>query len=59
VMKTAENVGQGFAEEARKIHYGEAQERSIYGEANPADARALVEEGIQVLPLPIAPDDRN
>lgn len=59
VMKNAENVGRDFAEEARKIHYGEAEERSIYGEADPAETRALLEEGIDVLPLPIVPDDRN
>jgi len=59
VMQNAENVGKGFAEEARRMHYGEAEERSIYGEADPAEARALLEEGIDVLPLPIVPDDRN
>jgi hypothetical protein len=59
VMQNAENVGKGFVEEARKMHYGEAEERSIYGEADPAEARALLEEGIDVLPLPIVPDDRN
>jgi hypothetical protein len=59
VMKNAENVGKGFAEEARKMHYGEAEERSIYGEADLAEARALLEEGIDVLPLPVVRDDRN
>jgi hypothetical protein len=59
VMKNAENVGKGFVEEARKMHYGETEERSIYGEADLAEARALLEEGIDVLPLPVAPDDRN
>ncbi|QFU17806.1 DUF1178 family protein [Microvirga thermotolerans] len=59
VMRHSENVGRNFAEEARRIHYGEAEERAIYGEADPAEARALLEEGIDVLPLPIVPDDRN
>jgi hypothetical protein len=59
VMKNAENVGKGFVEEARKMHYGETEERSIYGEADLAEARALLEEGIDVLPLPVVPDDRN
>jgi len=59
VMQNSENVGKAFAEEARKIHYGEAEERAIYGEAEPAEARALIEEGIDVLPLPLVPDDRN
>ncbi|HEY8382134.1 MAG TPA: DUF1178 family protein [Microvirga sp.] len=59
VQQNAEHVGDRFADEARKMHYGEAEQRSIYGEANPADARALLEEGIEVHPLPIVPDDRN
>jgi hypothetical protein len=59
VMKNAEDVGKGFVEEARKMHYGETEERSIYGEADLAEARALLEEGIDVLPLPVVPDDRN
>src|SRR3954465_15424186 len=59
VVKTADYVGDGFADEARKMHYGEIEHRSIYGEANPADAKALVEEGIEVHPIPILPDDRN
>jgi hypothetical protein len=59
VLKNAEDVGKGFVEEARKIHYGETEERSIYGEADLAEARALLEEGIDVLPLPVVPDDRN
>jgi hypothetical protein len=59
VIQNAENVGPGFAEEARKMHYGEAEQRSIYGEANPGEAQALLEEGIDVVPLPIVPDDRN
>jgi hypothetical protein len=59
VMKNAEDVGKGFVEEARKMHFGETEERSIYGEADLAEARALLEEGIDVLPLPVVPDDRN
>jgi hypothetical protein len=59
VMKNAENVGKDFVEEARKMHYGETEERSIFGEADLAEAQALLEEGIDVLPLPIVPDDRN
>jgi hypothetical protein len=59
VMKNAEDVGKGFVEEARKMHYGETEERSIYGEADLAEAKALLEEGIDVLPLPVVPDDRN
>jgi hypothetical protein len=59
VMKNSEDVGKGFVEEARKMHYGETEERSIHGEADLAEARALLEEGIDVLPLPVVPDDRN
>jgi hypothetical protein len=59
VLQNSENVGKGFAEEARKMHYGEAEERSIYGEAESAEVRSLLEEGIDILPLPVAPDDRN
>jgi hypothetical protein len=59
VTKTADDVGTGFAEEARKMHYGEIEHRSIYGKANAAQARGLLEEGIEFHPLPIVPDDRN
>jgi hypothetical protein len=59
VTAHAENVGGRFADEARRMHYGEAEHRSIYGEANPAEARALLEEGVEIHPLPIVPDDRN
>lgn len=52
-----DNVGQAFAEEARKIHHGEAEERGIYGEASAADAEALWEDGIPILPLPKPPED--
>jgi hypothetical protein len=59
VVKNAENVGPRFAEEARKIHYEEAPQRGIYGEASPQDVKALHEEGIECYPLPKLPDDRN
>ena len=59
VTSTAEHVGLGFAQEARAIHYGEKPARSIYGEATPDEARSLIDEGINVSPLPPAPDDRN
>jgi hypothetical protein len=55
----AENVGPAFPEEARKMHYGEAEPRSIYGEASLDEARALKEEGIPALPLPPLPEDQN
>jgi hypothetical protein len=55
----AENVGPAFSEEARKMHYGEAVSRSIYGEAGLEEARALQEEGIAAVPLPLLPEDHN
>ena len=59
MIENSENVGTGFAEEARKIHYGEAEERSIHGETTPKDAADLIEEGIAVLPLPELPEEKN
>jgi hypothetical protein len=53
MMTNCEDVGKGFAEEARKIHYQAAPERSIRGEASAADYEALREEGIEVLRLPV------
>jgi hypothetical protein len=50
---TAEAVGQNFAEEARKIHYGESEERNIRGQASVEETQDLLEEGIEVLPLPV------
>jgi hypothetical protein len=59
VEAKAEYVGDRFAEEARKIHYDETPARGIYGEATVADAQALADEGIEVMPLPMLPEDRN
>jgi hypothetical protein len=59
LVKNADNVGQRFPEEARKMHYGEKEHRSIYGTASPDDARALHEEGIAFAPLPVLPDEHN
>ena len=59
LVANAENVGQRFPEEARKMHYGEKKHRSIYGSATPDDAKALHEEGIEFAPLPVLPDERN
>jgi hypothetical protein len=59
VEENAEYVGDKFAEEARKIHYEEVEQRGIYGEASPQDAKALIEEGIAVHPLPRLPEEGN
>jgi hypothetical protein len=59
IVKNADNVGERFPNEARKMHYGDIEHRPIYGEASPEEARSLIEEGVEVSPLPMLPDDRN
>lgn len=59
VVEHGTDVGTNFPEEARRIHYGEAEPRGIYGKAEADEARALIEEGIKILPLPALPEDRN
>lgn len=59
VLSKSENVGEKFAEEARKIHYEEAEGRAIHGQATSQEARALREEGIEFHPIPVFPDDQN
>ena len=56
VEDNCENVGANFPEEARKIHYGEAEERGIYGEASKEEAADLIEEGVDVTPIPWVQD---
>lgn len=59
MRENADNVGDKFAEEARKIHFGETKARAIYGEATPEEAHGLIEDGVEFMPLPVFPDDRN
>jgi hypothetical protein len=59
IVKNADNVGEKFPNEARKMHYGEIEHRPIYGEASPEEAKSLIDEGVEVSPLPVLPDDRN
>ena len=59
LTRNAENVGRKFPEEARKMHYGEIEHRSIFGEASPQEAKDLHEDGIEFHPLPVLPDERN
>ena len=59
IVKNADNVGEQFPSEARKMHYGDIEHRPIYGEASPEEARELIDEGVEVTPLPVLPDDRN
>jgi hypothetical protein len=59
LLANAEHVGRKFPEEARKMHYGEIEHRSIFGEASAQEAKDLADEGVEFHPLPILPDDRN
>lgn len=59
VKENSENVGDKFPEEARKMHYGESDNRGIYGKASQDEVRDLVDEGITVTPLPDLPDKQN
>ena len=59
IRENADYVGPKFAEEARKIHFGEADARGIYGEATQEEAESLAEDGVGFMPLPVFPDDRN
>ena len=57
IKRNSEDVGDRFADEARKIHHGEAEVRGIIGQASSDDARSLIEEGIEIAPLPEFPED--
>ena len=59
LTKNADNVGAKFPEEARRMHYGESEHRSIYGEASPQEAKELLDEGVELHPLPVLPEERN
>ncbi|MGB3418223.1 MAG: DUF1178 family protein [Mesorhizobium sp.] len=59
IRENADYVGDKFAEEARKIHFGETDPRGIYGEATPEEAKGLAEDGVSFMPIPVFPEDRN
>ena len=59
MRENADYVGDKFAEEARKIHFGETEARGIYGEASPDEARSLAEDGVEFMPIPVFPDEQN
>ena len=59
VIENSENVGEKFPEEARKIHYGESEARGIYGAASKLEVESLIEEGVEIAPLPPAPEEAN
>ena len=59
IRENADYVGDKFAEEARKIHFGESDPRGIYGEATTEEAKSLAEDGVAFVPIPVLPDDQN
>ncbi|KQZ33354.1 hypothetical protein ASD50_00770 [Mesorhizobium sp. Root552] len=59
IRANADYVGDKFAEEARKIHFGEADQRGIYGEATLEEAKSLAEDGVDFMPVPVFPDEQN
>jgi hypothetical protein len=59
MRENADYVGDKFAEEARKIHFGETDPRGIYGEATTEEARSLMDDGVEFMPIPVFPEDRN
>jgi hypothetical protein len=59
IFDVAEDVGANFPDEARKIHDGLIRERPIHGQASVEEAKALIEEGISILPIPVLPDEQN
>ncbi|TCD13709.1 DUF1178 family protein [Oricola cellulosilytica] len=59
VREQGENVGSRFAEEARKIHFGETEARGIYGKATAEEVSGLLDDGVDVMPLPDLPEDLN
>jgi hypothetical protein len=59
LVAASEDVGARFPEEARRIHYGETEVRGIHGTASGEEARALAEEGIEIVALPLLPEDSN
>jgi hypothetical protein len=59
IVSNADNVGESFPTEARAMHYGDKEHRPIYGEASLEEARSLIDEGIEVAPIPVLPGDRN
>ena len=59
VLKKSEYVGSRFADEARKIHSSDAPERGIHGEASRGEVKALIDDGIDIYPVPVLPEDKN
>jgi len=59
IVAATVDVGENFVDEARRIHDGEAPERAIRGQASLEEARALLEDGVAIMPMPTLPDERG
>lgn len=59
MIASSDDVGEQFPEEARRMHYGESEQRSIHGQTSLEEAKSLIDEGIDILPLPVLPDEKN
>lgn len=59
MRENSDYVGTGFAEEARKMHFGEAENRSIHGEASGDEVKSLLDDGVGIMPLPPLPEEQN
>ena len=59
MRENADYVGDKFAEEARKIHFGEMEARGIYGEATAEEAKGLIDDGVDFMPIPVFPEEQN
>jgi hypothetical protein len=59
MIASSDDVGEQFPEEARRMHYGESEQRSIHGQTSVEEAKSLIDEGIDILPLPVLPDEKN
>ena len=59
MRENADYVGDKFADEARKIHFGETEARGIYGEATGEEVKGLLDDGVDFMPIPDLPDDKN
>lgn len=59
MRSSSEYVGDRFADEARAIHDGDKAQRNIYGEATVEEARSLMDDGIDFMPIPVFPEDQN
>ena len=59
VLENSENVGERFPDEARKMHYREVEPRAVHGQASVNEVKELLEEGVEIYPVPQVPDEHN